>query len=213
MEQKKEGKQKRKKRENVYYLSIEDANKLIETTKTLRDRVILKILIRTGIRRFELCNILMQDIDFQNKQIYIRKAKGEKPRSVPIDNDTIQDIKFYIGSRQYGKLIQSNKKGVDGIDESRINGIVRVVAEKAGIKHPDPTKKHMNPHIFRHSFIRHLIKEGVPPNYVQKLAGHSDIRTTLEMYGKPSFKDLQEKYDEITNTFYRKHKPIHNEQK
>lgn len=193
---------KTKKKYNVYYLQMEDMNQIIAAAKNIRDSVVLKILARTGMRRFELCNLRVQDIDFEKKRIFIPKAKGDKPRSVPIDQDTLQSIKFYIKSRQYGKLIQSNKKDRDGIDESRINAIVRNTAEKAGIKHPDPTKKHMNPHIFRHSLIRHLIKKGVPPNYVQQIAGHSDIKITLQMYGIPGFVDIQEKYDQIAESFY-----------
>jgi len=191
-----------KKRYNIYYLSMDEINKIITTAKSLRDQVVLKILARTGMRRFELCNLRIQDADFEKNRIFIPKAKGNKARSVPADPDTLQSIKFYIGSRQYGKLIQSNKKDFDGIDESRINAIVRNTAQKAGISHPDPTKESVNPHIFRHSFIRHLLKIGVPPNFVQQIAGHSDIRTTLQMYGIPSFTDVQEKYDEIAHTFY-----------
>ncbi|MBL7147299.1 MAG: tyrosine-type recombinase/integrase [Nanoarchaeota archaeon] len=195
-------KQKLTKKYNIYYLSMDEINKIISAAKNLRDSIVIKILARTGMRRFELCNLRVGDVDFDKKRIYIPRAKGGKSRSVPIDNNTLKDIKFYIGSRQYGKLIQSNKKNMDGIDESRINEIVRITSERAGIKHPDPTKKNMNPHIFRHSFIRHLLKIGVPPNYVQQMAGHSDIRTTLQMYGIPSFKDIQEKYQELEHTFY-----------
>lgn len=193
-----------KKKYNIYYLSMDELNEIISAAKSLKDQVVLKILARTGMRRFELCNLRIQDVDFKKKRIYIPKAKANKVRSVPIDPDTLQSIKFYIGSRQYGKLIQSNKKNVDGIDESRINAIVRNTAKKAGIVHPDPIKTNVNPHIFRHSFIRHLLKIGVPPNYVQQIAGHSDIRTTLQMYGIPSFKDIQEKYNEIIHTLYKK---------
>jgi integrase len=201
-EAKTNSKKKSKKKYNIYYLSMNDINKIIASAKNLRDSLVLKILARTGMRRFELCNLRIQDIDYERKRIFIQKAKGNKQRSVPIDPDTIQTIKFYIGSRQYGKLIQSNKKDVDGIDESRINAIVKNTALKAGIKHPDPSKKNMNPHIFRHSFIRHLIKIGMPPNYVQQIAGHSDIRVTLQMYGIPSFNDVQEKYNEFIDSFY-----------
>ena len=193
---------KKKKKYNVYYLSIQDMNKIIDAAKNLRNSVVLKILARTGMRRFELCNLRVQDVDFIKKRIFIPKAKGNKPRTVPIDQDTLQSINFYLNSRQYGKLIQSNKKERDGIDESRINAIVRTTAKKAGITHPDPTKKHMNPHIFRHSFVRHLIKQGVPPNYVQQIAGHSDIRITLQMYGIPGLNDIQEKYEEILSSFF-----------
>lgn len=195
-------KKRSKKKYNIHYLQMEEINQIISAAKNMRDSVVIKVLARTGMRRFELCNLRVQDIDFVKKRIFIPKTKGDKPRSVPIDPDTLQSIKFYIGSRQYGKLIQSNKKEVDGIDVSRINAIVRNTAAKAGVKHPDPTKKYLNPHIFRHSFIRHLIKKGVPPNYVQQIAGHSDIKITLQMYGIPGFNDIQEKYDQITETFY-----------
>ena len=187
---------------NIYYLQMPEINKIIDAAKNLRDATVIKILARTGMRRFELCHIKVQDIDFEKRRIFISKAKGNKQRTVPIDQDTLQTIRFYMRSRQYGKLIQSNKKNVDGIDESRINAIVKNTALRAGIKHPDPSKKNMNPHIFRHSFIRHLIKQNVPPNYVQQIAGHADIRTTLQMYGIPRISDVQEKYEEISSTFY-----------
>ncbi len=193
---------KTRKKYNIYYLDLDQIKKIIASAKSLRDRIVLKLLSRTGMRRFELCSLRIQDVDFDGKKIFIAKGKGNVPRSVPIDEDTLQDIKFYMGSRQHGKLIQSNNKKIDGIDESRINMIVRKTAERAGIKHPDPTKKHLNPHIFRHSFIRNLIRLGVPPNYLQQLAGHSDIRTTLQMYGIPSFKDTQDKYNEVIKNFY-----------
>jgi integrase/recombinase XerD len=209
---------KNKKKYNIYYLDVKEINKIIDSSKKLRDRVILKILARTGIRRFELCQLKVSDVDFDRKLLYIPAGKGHKPRSVPIDNDTLQDLQFYIQSRRYGKLIQSNNKQSDGIDESRINIIVKKSGIKSMVSHPDPTKKYLNPHIFRHSFIRHLLKKNVPPNMVQQLAGHTDIRTTLQMYGIPSFNDIQERYNEISDTFYEKekiiqHKPPQDEKK
>jgi|SRR3989338_7074169 len=202
---------KRVRKPNLYYLSMEDVNKIIDAAKNLRDRLVLKILGRTGIRRFELCNLRVQDVDFQYRKLYIPTTKGDVPRSVPLDPDTLQEIKFYIGARQYGKLIQSNKKDVDGIDESRINEIVRKTSERAGVKNPDPKKKHVNPHIFRHSYVRHLIKEGYPQSFIQQFAGHSDINTTIEMYGRTGFSDMQDKFNEIAHTFYKKHQPKQDE--
>src|SRR3989344_4614878 len=191
---------------NIYYLDIKDVNKVIDSAKNLRDTVVLKILARTGMRRFELCQLKVKDVDLERKLTYIPAGKGNKPRSVPLDDDTGQALKFYMGSRQYGKLIQSNNTGNDGIDETRINAIVKNTGILAKVPHPDPTKKYLNPHIFRHSFIRHLLKIGMPPNMVQQIAGHSDIRTTLQMYGIPSFTDIQQKYNEMVSTFYEKKK-------
>ena len=199
-----ESRVKRENKVNKYYLGLTDLNKIIDTAESLRDRVILKILIRTGIRRFELCNLLVKDVNFDNKNLFISHGKGNKQRSVPVDEDTLQDINFYLGSRRYGKLIQSNNKANDGIDESRINIIVSKTAEKAGIKNPDPNKKHLNPHIFRHSFVRNMIKIGLPQSYVQEIAGHEDIRTTIRMYGKPAERDINELYQEKIKSFIKK---------
>jgi len=200
----KEPREKRQNKVNKYYLGLEEINKIIDAAKSLRDRVVLKILARTGIRRFELCNLLIKDIDFENQSLFIEHGKGDKPRSVPVDEDTLQDIKFYLNARRYGKLIQSNNKSNDGIDESRINVIVDKASKKAGIKNPDPVKKHLNPHIFRHSFIRNMIKLGLPQSYVQEIAGHSSIGTTIGMYGKPAYRDIQELYREKIKGFYKK---------
>ncbi len=195
---------KRENKVNKYYLGLEELNKIIDAAESLRDRVILKVLIRTGMRRFELCNLLVKDVNFDNKNVFIEHSKGDKQRTVPVDDDTLQDVKFYLNGRRYGKLIQSNNKENDGIDESRINVIVSKTAQKAGIKNPDPTKKHLNPHIFRHSFIRNMIKLGLPQSYVQEIAGHEDIRTTIRMYGKPGERDVNELYQEKIKGFYKK---------
>lgn len=200
----KEPREKRQNKVNKYYLGLEDINRIIDAAESLRDRVILKILARTGIRRFELCNLLVKDVDFDNTSLFITHGKGDKQRSVPVDEDTLQDIKFYLNGRRYDKLIQSNNKSNDGIDESRINIIVSKTAEKAGVKNPDPTKKHLNPHIFRHSFIRNMIKLGLPQSYAQEIAGHSNIGTTIGMYGKPGQRDILELYKEKIKGFYKK---------
>lgn len=54
----------------------------------------------------------------------------------------------------------------------------------------------MNPHIFRHSFSRLSLAAGIPFNMVQRIAGHADARTTLQMYGIPSITDTQQLYEE-----------------
>ncbi len=189
------------KRYNEYYLNWDEINSIIAAAKNLKESTILKILARTGMRRFELANLKVKDVDFERKRIFIEKGKGgnakdPKSRSVPIDDDTLQAIKFYVGSRKTGFLIQSNKKGYDGISLSQINRIVANCAKKAYVKNPNPRLKNMNPHIFRHSFSRLSLAAGIPFNMVQRIAGHADARTTLQMYGIPSITDTQQLYEE-----------------
>lgn len=200
------------KKYNEYYLNWDEINSIIQTAKNLKESVILKILARTGMRRFELANIKIKDIDFDRKRIFIEKGKGgnakdPKSRAVPIDDDTLEAIKFYTGSQKSGFLIQSNKKGHDGISLSQINRIVANCANRANVKNPNPKLKNMNPHIFRHSFSRLSLAAGIPFNMVQKIAGHADARTTLQMYGVPSISDTQALYEEkLTEKFKEKPK-------
>lgn len=153
------------------------------------------------MRRFELASLKVGDIDFNRKRIFISRGKGAtdkdpKSRAVPIDSDTLQSIKFYIGGRKKGYLIQSNKQGFEGISLSQINRIVSNCAKRASISNPNPKLKHINPHIFRHSFSRLSLAAGIPFNMVQRIAGHADARTTLQMYGIPSITDTQQLYEE-----------------
>jgi integrase len=197
---------------NEYYLNWNEINSIIAAAKNLKESVILKILARTGMRRFELVNLNVKNIDYERKRIFIERGKGAtkkdpKSRAVPIDDDTLQAVKFYVGSRKIGFLIQSNKKGYEGMSLSQINRIVANCAERAYIKNPNPKLKNMNPHIFRHSFSRLSLAAGIPFNMVQKIAGHADARTTLQMYGVPSISDTQQLYEEkLTEKFKEKPK-------
>ncbi len=185
---------------NEYYLNWEEINAIIAATKNIKESVVLKLLARTGMRRFELSNLKVKDVDFERKRIFIERGKGAsdkdpKSRSVPIDDDTLQTIKFYLEGRKAGYLIQSNKKSNDGISLSQINRIVANCAKRAQINNPNPRLKNLNPHIFRHSFSRLSLAAGIPFNMVQRMAGHADARTTLQMYGIPSISDTQELYE------------------
>jgi integrase/recombinase XerD len=189
------------KKVNQYYLGMDEVNEIIAAAKNIKESVVLKLLARTGMRRFELANLKVRDVDFERKRVFISRGKGgndndPKSRTVPIDTDTLQTIKFYLESRKTGFLVQSNKKSSEGISLSQINRIVANCAKRTGISNPNPKLQHMNPHIFRHSFIRASLSKGISFNIIQEIAGHTDARTTLQMYGKPSINDIQKQYEE-----------------
>lgn len=182
-------------KESVYYLRPEEIKKIILCASSLRDRVMIKILARTGIRRGELRDLEIRDIDFERKRLYIRSGKGDKSRTVPVDSDTLQDIKFYMGQRDSGRLIVSSKQAT--ISLKQINEICAKCGELAGVKHPNPGKKAINPHIFRHSFARIALEKGMRMDEVQQMLGHSSIRTTIDVYGTPSVESVQKGYEKI----------------
>ena len=174
-----------------YYLDPGEIMKMINSADRLRDRLVVELLFECGVRRFELVNILIRDVDLANRDIYIRRGKKGKingkndderrARYVFIKEERIlTDIKAYIGKRTSGRLIQSNNKSNDGIDLSGINRIVAKVAKLANLKCPNPNRKQVHPHLLRHSFGR---REDIDLITKQKILGHRDFRITAGLYG------------------------------
>lgn len=181
--------------ESVYCLTREEIRKIITVAGSLRDRVILKVLARTGMRRGELRDLEVRDVDFEKKRMFIRSGKGAKSRTVPVDSDTLQDVRFYLGERKEGKLIRSNK--AESISLKQFNEICANAGKLAGVRHPNPAKKEITPHLFRHSFARFMLEKGMRMEVVQKVLGHSSIKTTIDVYGTPGMESVQSSYDRI----------------
>ena len=185
-----------------YTLSPEEIQKIINATKTQLEKIVIELLAYTGCRREELCLIRFKDIDLEHDRIMIPTIKlRENPynhlREVPILNANLKrDLVSYmeITKTRYpfvgdeDKLIQS-RKSPPGITPVAINFIVDRSAVRAGVKSPNPHRKHINPHMFRHTFVRYAIKSGLNFKVIQQLMGHRDISTTMNMYGEPSWDD------------------------
>ena len=63
------------------------------------------------------------------------------------------------------------------------------------MSHPNPEKRRLNPHLFRHSFVRNAIARGANIDKIQQILGHASIRTTIDVYGKPSVEAVQDEYE------------------
>jgi len=131
-----------------------------------------------------------------NKFRYNRiKLAYEYNRRVPIiNNDLKRDLLSYIQQLKQqrriistSRLIQSKKK--ESISEPMINIIVAKASVKAGVKSPNPKRKQVHPHMFRHTFVRYAKKYGLDYVNIQEIVGHSDISTTMSMYGKSTWND------------------------
>jgi len=188
--------------ESSYSLSVEEINRIISAAPTFRDRVLIEVLARTGMRRAELRDLLISDIDFDKNRLHIRSGKGDKARTVPINSKTLIDIKQLIGNRTKGNIFSSPKNYPNGLSLKQINEIVVKCAAKGGVKHPNPARNNVNPHLFRHSFTRNMLKAGMRIEYVQQILGHSSIKTTIDVYGTPSQVDVQEDYENKIDEVY-----------
>lgn len=174
-----------------FTLNVNQVKQIYNTPSNFRDRVLIKTLYYGGLRRFEAGNLKVSDVDFNLKRIVVVKGKGAKLRVVPIiDDDYKADLKHLIGSRRDGFVFESQKGGQ--LSVRQINHIVSLAGKKANITHPNPNEKHINPHLFRHSIIRHLKSMGFQAEWLQNFAGHNSITTTMDTYGTLGIEEMQE---------------------
>jgi site-specific recombinase XerD len=181
---------KQQMRASAYHLKPAEIKKLIIATDNFRDRCLVKALFWLGLRRHELCGLDVRDIDFERKRVKVR-GKGEKTRIVPIvDDEFLSDLKHLNGSRKDGPVFLSNQGKTVSI--RLVNHIVEKVGESSGIENPHPGRKHLNPHIFRHSIARFLKSKGFSAEWIQNFLGHESYKTTMDMYGIISIDEMQE---------------------
>lgn len=169
------------------YLKVEEINLLLNAPprEKIRDRLILRILYKCGLRVSELCNLKIQDIDFADCTLIVRGGKGGKDRMVPVDNQTIDMVELFIGSAKDGGLFLSEKN--NKISTRQIERLVQQYAKDAGIK------QKVHPHMLRHSFAVHCLKAGMNLRTVQKMLGHSSL-TTTQIYLDVTGDDIKDDY-------------------
>ncbi len=166
-------------------LSKVGVKSMIESTNNLKHRCIISLLYSAGLRRSELLNLKLSDIDSSRMLIHIVDSKGNKDRYTLLSNHTLHDLRLYYKVyKPVSYLFESPKKGK--YSPNSVGKIVTNAAIKAGIK------KHVTAHTLRHSFATHLLEAGTDLRYIQLLLGHSSTKTT-EIYthvAKSSFDSI-----------------------
>ncbi len=109
---------------------------------------------------------------------------------MPIINDEfLSDLKHLINNKEQGYVFcYGNNKG---LKLRIINKIVQQAGERAGVTNLNPTRKHINPHLFRHSISRYLKNKHFSTEFIQNFLGHASFKTTMDMYGKMPIDEMQ----------------------
>jgi site-specific recombinase XerD len=155
------------KQQEVKYLKHNQVLRLLESIEDLRDKLIVRTIYATGVRVSELCNMNIEDIDFDEHTIRIR-GKGDKMRTVFVDDDTLADLLKFIGNRIIGPVFLGQQG--KNISSRAIQHIFKNYA---------PTG--ITPHKIRHSYASELYKRSKNLRVVQENLGHTSIKTT-EIY-------------------------------
>jgi integrase/recombinase XerD len=152
---------------------------LIEPTTLLdiRNRAILELLYATGIRNMELRLLALEDLNLQEKTLFIH-GKGAKDRIVPLGSWVVPYIAEYLEVVR-PKLLRGKKndllfvtKSGNAIPAENLCYIVRTRAKAAGIS------QRLNPHTMRHACATHMLRGGADIRYIQELLGHAELSTT-----------------------------------
>lgn len=184
------------------FLTEEEVEKLIEENKpekvlsrdlnypfAFRDYAILMLLYSSGIRRSELVNLNVGDVDFFSGFIRVY-GKGRKERMVPVGENALKAINDYLKTRN--DVVPSdplflNKKG-GRLSDTSIFLLLNKMAKRARF-----TRK-IKPHMLRHSFATHLLNNGCDIRVVSEMLGHSSLSTT-QIYTHLSIEKIKEVYN------------------
>lgn len=175
-------------------LTKEEVKSLIDSTKNLKSRLIIKLLYSTGLRVSELTNLRLKDLSIDKKEGWVRKGKGSKDRFFKISDLIIEDLNKYIMKLPDKEEFLFPGKKNKTLTTRNIQKIIGRAALKAKI-----TKK-VSPHKLRHSFATHLLEAGTDIRIIQELLGHSSLSTT-ELYVHISKKQLEKVKSPLDNLF------------
>lgn len=171
---------------NAFDYELDCENSFKAKTR-LRNKLVLTLLYSSGLRVSELVSLITKDIDLEERTMRIR-GKGDKDRVVLFDSDSKLLIEKYLFVRES----DSDYLFVNRIDNPLTTRYVQIMikeyAEKAKIN------KKVTPHILRHSFATHLLKNGVDIRAIQQLLGHSNLSTT-QIYTSVDMGTLKSVYD------------------
>lgn len=156
----------------------------------VRDKLILSIFYNTGIRRNELINLTITDIDFYKKNIKVL-GKRNKERLIPLSNILVENIKEFIELRTDLFDVENNfllltKKGKQLYPKA----VYRIVNKYLNYV-TNIDKK--SPHVLRHTFATHMLNNGADLNAIKELLGHVNLSAT-QIYTHNTFEKLKKVY-------------------
>ncbi len=181
-------KAEREERHGPRWLDQREQNKLlrvVERADQPRDLALIKLLLNTGLRVQELCDLTWRDVMLTERKgtLTVRSGKGGKRRQVPL-NQSARNALLAIGYQEHaGKRahIFAGQRGP--LTPRGVQNLLSKYAAAAGLEG-------VSPHALRHTFCKNLVDAGVGLEKVAALAGHESLETTRR-YCEPSLKDLE----------------------
>ncbi|AIM14938.1 integrase [Bacillus sp. X1(2014)] len=164
---------------------VENSNKV-----STRNKLIVYLLLYTGVRVSELVSIKIADIDLLTSQLSVI-GKGGKRREIGLRQDVLQLVRDYMKEERSGSNFNQSdyllvSQRAEKMHRDAVRDWLAKISKELGFK--------LHPHLFRHTFCTRLLKKGVDLTTVSKLAGHSSVNMTARFYIQTT---KQEKMDAV----------------
>ncbi|MCK5171316.1 MAG: tyrosine-type recombinase/integrase [Bacteroidales bacterium] len=153
-------------------LSKNEVNRIVNSIKNIKHKALISLLYSSGLRIGELLNLKKTDIDSERMVVHVKDAKGKKDRYTILSNRILELLRNYYTEYRPKDYLFEGQKGGKYSSESA-GQLFKRALKRANIK------KSATLHTLRHSFATHLLEDGIGIPHIQKLLGHSNIKTTL----------------------------------
>ncbi len=173
------------------YLTGEEVHALLNVFNTryissYRLRTIILLTVNSGLRVSEIVSLKVSDIDYIKRELFIQNSKRGAFRKIPVDMETLQELKTFIDETNATEYVFTNNTGKQ-LNRSSLDRSIKTYGKKANIQ---PTKLHF--HALRHTYATTLLNSGMALIDIQTLLGHKSIMTTT-IYTHVNNEQLREK--------------------
>jgi integrase/recombinase XerD len=179
-------------------ISVEEAARLARSIVDSRDRAIVVLLLKTGVRRHELADLDVSDVDLPGMALYLKPTPKRTNRTVFLDGEALDALEWWLQARE--KMLCHEPAlfvGTGGfrLKPDSINRIVGEHATRVGLHNPDSKRieDRFTAHCCRHWFTTHLRRAGMPREFIQELRGDAR-REAIDIYDHIDKKELKESY-------------------
>lgn len=153
-------------------LSKDEVERIIKVTKNLKHKAIIMLAYSAGLRLNEILRLRAEDFDSSRMQVLVKQSKGHKDRNVILSEKVLSVLRDYW--KIYRPITYLFESYIPGrpYSERSVQNLFNRSVERAGITKP------VSFHTLRHSFATHLVEDGVDVIIIQRLLGHSNLKTT-----------------------------------
>ena len=163
-----------------------ELDELRKCCKTPKQRAVLEMLLYTGVRAQELCDMNIDDIDVNNRIAYVVKGKGGRSRKVYFNSVAAKYYIEYLNTRRDNNIAAFvTQRG--RLTTSGLRSMLKKIANRAGVEN-------VHPHRFRRTLATMLANNGMPLNEIMRVLGHAGVNTTM-IYVSQNDKRIENSYE------------------